>query len=339
MRTLAFALAIALQQNFVSFESTTHAFRLENFDRVYTELDGTLRGEVSGKPFALHWRDRGIVVSGRSATVQAKQNGVGDYVLTSANIGGSASISQDTQTAYQFAVETAKAGNTTPPPAPVDRSQMTVTSDALSYAGDDKQGTITIPGAFVFTRQAHTVGTVTKKAEKGSVAKKAEKVPQVSDDNMQLHASSGTLTFAAEPKDIDSIRSGVLEGPITAHMVRDSVTNGQPDPQSVIDAAADHAEFSGDSHTLTLTGNVAVDGKEDVYAGSARAAKAVITFGPRGRVLRIELTGTPTETKIDKRPPPAHVIRIAGLKDWSIDLRLPILQSFNPSILQRWCVA
>lgn len=300
----AFVLAILLaQEPALVFRSPSGAFELWDFDTVAWEAPReaghppTMHAEVRGKAFRLRWRDRGIDVSGRTGTVDADRTAAGNFFITRAGLAGGVSIHRDTRLADEFAAEQAKAAGSPSPEANPNHSSLTLTTEALSYAGDADGGTVTMGAAFDLDSRSHRA---TSASVKGSPNQRA---PLTIDDQLTLRGADGTVTFATDARDVNALRTGHVSMPVV-HLVRKAVQDGKALPDSIVDASADRMDldFLSANRTLTLTGNVVVNGSAEVYAGTTKASKAIITFGPDGRITRIEMTGSPTETNVKPRP-------------------------------------
>lgn len=271
-------LAATVIQGQLSFRSSNGAFELWNFDSATFEpplsaqSPPTLHGIATGRPFFLRWLDRGIELEGRTGEVTAARSPEGEYALTFAQIGGGITLSQDSQRADAFFKRVS-----------ADWQKLVLTTDRIDLTGTSEQSTVAMAGRFQIEATSHRT-----------------RGRETTDQNIQAVASSGTVTFLTNPRDMDAIREGTILGPIQVTLDRTVWIGSQPKRGTHLEGGADRLDidFISPKRTMTLTGNVSVKGHSDAYSGDTRAAKAVITFGPDGQITSIEMTGSPTTTQL-----------------------------------------
>lgn len=298
---LTFALpAIVQQDRYVRLRGPDGEFDIENITKFVGErLEGG-KIHVDGSPVQVFWRDKGLAIS--CATIDgetATDSTHGAYYLKSATIAGDATATWDTDAVYSYAAQqAADEGKPVPPPVPF-RKRMTITSPAFSYVGEFDQGTLTLPSAFTGSWAHH-----------GSeiVGKSDQKQMRVFDDTGEVHGTSGTFDVYTSAVGPIPLKKGSVSGPVTFRFARNSTLDGKAEAPTVATGQADRMEFDfiGDTHTITLTGNISIDMTADVkvqkqakpFLASIKGAKAVLTLGPNGELQKIDMDGTPTITNI-----------------------------------------
>lgn len=120
----------------------------------------------------------------------------------------------------------------------------------------------------------------------------------------KLTGSRATLTLSPqESTDTWPIRSGVIEGPVTATL--DVAGDGARGAQSMT-ARADRMEFDDEGRRLDLVGNVRITGADEATGGSVTGVqRARIRFNDAREVTEIEFIGSPGVTRYKEKSPRA----------------------------------
>lgn len=259
---------------------------------------------VEGAPALLNWKDAGVKASAALITAEAGTDvAARAYFLKSANLTGAARLEFDNVARHAFLADLAATRGVPAPPTPESNLQAVITSETMTYTGDFDLGTATIPGALHAASRAHG---------EERVALKTGQALRVYDDSAEFRATSGTFEVATHPKEgALPFRKGSIMGPTTFSYRRQSTLDGAPEPPNQIDGTADRIDFdfTGENRTVTLTGNVRVEGRITVLSGgkhtpyeaTTSGARAVITFGPKMEFRQIVMEGDPTDSTI-KRP-------------------------------------
>lgn len=308
---ILFAVAYAQDPNSIVYQGKTGELRIEHFSKSSVVI-ATNTASFSGNPVLVYWKDRGISISSNEIEVEATlDDQTGNYYPKTAKLSGGVTFSQDSDMAYSHWVQKAKELGIQPGPAPTVKRKMAFTSQEMAYSGDANAGTLTIPNSFNETYSSHG----TELAKVGGQA-----LPREYDDAGEIHGASGTIEFNTLAGQSDALRKASVVGPITFKFTRNGVLQGKAEPPVVVSGVADRldADFLGAQHTVTITGNVRIQtqfflistskknpGVLDYQQANASnsAAKAVLFFGPKNELLRIDMEGSPTVTNVKPLKP------------------------------------
>lgn len=123
------------------------------------------------------------------------------------------------------------------------------------------------------------------------------------------NSGSATLAPANAPK---PPRFGMtqfeMRGGVTFQWSRKEEKEDQPQT-STLRGSADHLVFENAKGTLTLRGNVSLDGDSPALLGAVSASVATLTLDEEGNVTKIEFEGSPGKTVL--KPPPGSETRLA----------------------------
>ncbi|MCK6632663.1 MAG: hypothetical protein L6Q31_09860 [Fimbriimonadaceae bacterium] len=124
--------------------------------------------------------------------------------------------------------------------------------------------------------------------------------------------NSGSAALAA-PNAAKPARFGMtqfeLKGGVTFQWTRKEVKEGQAQT-STLKGSTDHLVFENAKGTLTLRGNVSLDGDSPALLGAVSASVATLTLDAEGNVTKIEFEGSPGKTVL--KPPPGTETRVAA---------------------------
>lgn len=127
---------------------------------------------------------------------------------------------------------------------------------------------------------------------------------QIGDQRTSIDVKGGAAQFKfvpSAPELADMNQVGDIEGPIQIQY-RDPLAPSANVESAEIDASADHAHInlSGSNRTITLTGNVKLDGKGRGLMTNATGAELVMTLDADNRLTSIALNGKPSRAEITR---------------------------------------
>jgi len=125
--------------------------------------------------------------------------------------------------------------------------------------------------------------TITRKDSKGS-------------HFIQITGSSGEASLPPLSKtEKDPVRSFSLKGPVKLMLTGDS--KGKP---MRVNGTADSLRYDAINETITLQGNVFMDGNLPTFQGATRADSAMIKLGKDRQVRQIEFKGRPGKSELQE---------------------------------------
>jgi hypothetical protein len=274
------------------FRGPNNEIEIWPFRRISVSVFGAGAFTVEGDPATIRWKDAGLVFTATSMNGELGVEQGRGYFVKSASFQGDAAISYDTNRIAEFVGE--RTGS--PPPETEGEMQMVVKSATLAYTGGFDIGTIKFDSAFQLS------GSMKGKSV---VAGRNGTVPQVFSDTMNLAGVSGEVGVRTHvPAGGMPLRTGYLAGPIDFHYRRETVADGQTEVPLDVNGVADRLEFDfvSDTHTVTLIGNVRIEGTQGAYQGSTSGDRAVLTFGAKNELVNITVEGRPAESNLKPRP-------------------------------------
>lgn len=190
---------------------------------------------------------------------------------------------------------------TTPANDPV-KGTSRLTTDRLTYAGNESEGTLTLPVAFSLVDKSEGVRQVDRQ-----VNGQTTRVPETFTQDTTMSGTRGTIIFdprSTTPQE-QRLRKGTIEGPIKMTLRRSALRQGDSDPtRTNLDATADRLEFdfTTNDRTATLTGNVVIDGDSEAVIGKVNAQRAILKLNENLEVTEVIVTGAPITTRFRERP-------------------------------------
>lgn len=169
----------------------------------------------------------------------------------------------------------------------------------------------TMTGGYTMTStKGESVSTVSgPSAEYNAVEESVETVNPVhivtsnakTGSTMDAKGSSAKVFLSKDQKGpLEGVSSATMQGPIIMVLTgtreeKDEKTGKVKTMPFRVDAKGSKMTYSAQARTITLTGNVVVNGDDPVFGGDIRANKAVITLTEKGEVESIDMDG-PGET-------------------------------------------
>lgn len=193
----------------------------------------------------------------------------------------------DSTALYEAQVEQAKRLGQPAPATPESKDKSTLKTQALTYSGDPLNGTLTLPNEFNIESNA------------------SGKVKEVT-FTQTTTASGKSGSFTLDPKakgKVNPIRRGSIAGPVVITINRTEKSPDKPEPELIkISCSADRVELDlVEARTITLTGNVKLDGENGLYSGSSVGMVAVITLDESLKPIKIRITGEPVDSRFKKK--------------------------------------
>lgn len=266
------------------------------YDRISFELiESGSRAVAIGKPAQILWRDAGMyfVANTIESDIVVDSEGRG-YYLDNAKFTGQARLNFDFDTALDFLQEAA--GGALEARSEMPAARVDLITERFSYKGDYVAGTAFLPVAF----DVHATGHDVQEVKQQTGVKKRES--RIAFDMHGVSGELGLLTHAK--KGVLPLRTGFLNGPVTFKARRESTLAGQAEPPMEIKGTADRMEydFVSAEHTVTLIGNIRVDGLGSIYQGSTTGQRAVLTFGADNQVKKVVVEQAVTNVKPQPKP-------------------------------------
>jgi hypothetical protein len=115
---------------------------------------------------------------------------------------------------------------------------------------------------------------------------------------LEMRGTSADLVVLGAQKQLSSATVG---GPVKLTL-RQAARLGKA--ATKIDASGDRMTYkagTGKTGTMILTGNVKMSGEGDTFSGDGEAAQAIVEFDASGLVDSVELSGTPTVTRLNPK--------------------------------------
>lgn len=133
-------------------------------------------------------------------------------------------------------------------------------------------------------------------------------------ETMAIRAASGDVTLLG-PNAPSTSRIGArhmeFRGPVTMTMKGPVIEDGKPALDAngrpivgTVNGRADRLEYRDETGKFILTGNVRIDGNHPLLFGNIDASKVEILMDAAGRIVEIDVIGSPAVTEITRRPPP-----------------------------------
>jgi hypothetical protein len=225
--------------------------------------ESTIRFRGAGRPFAGAWRDQGLTMRGQTIRGVAQRNARGAFALTSATVEGSVEAVLTRTRAQETRV-------------------TTLTAPRVEYTASATESGATLSGPMSVVSAVAPTG-----------------------ERFELRGSAARLALtplgerAAFP-----IRRATVDGPVNFSLL--TTRQVREGPQTVrrpvrIDGRADLAVYDDAARTLTLRGNVNVEGDDTVIGGRAQADVAVVRLDEARQVAGIDLEGDPGTSVIRDR--------------------------------------
>lgn len=127
--------------------------------------------------------------------------------------------------------------------------------------------------------------------------------------NFRIAGSRATLTLAPLGEKAEMpLRAGEIAGPVTLRLetlrepTAEEKAEGRKAPVPVVvTGVGDRLVFNDQARTLTLSGNVAIDGNDGSAFGKVEAQRAVLTLNERREIVDLELSGEPGRATVSDR--------------------------------------
>jgi len=282
LATLAFAQIVV---NYHDQDFTLSGFK--SFDA--TLENGGVAFKGAGAPVRIEMKSSGTVVVGTNADGTTQKDGSGNYFLKEATISGNASLSVDSQLAYEYA---SQRRDSTQKPDGISKTQ--VQSELFKYTGTSSDGRMEFPGAVTIDSQSNGVAT-NKDNTKTDYARV-----------LHLTGASGfvTLLVNAAPG-ASPLKTGELSGPVTYSGKSDATPAGGVLQSTTFDGKADHLkfDFTREPRTITMNGNVTLTSKGPAASGDISADNVIVTVDENLKPIKIDIAGSPAKTTMHQEPP------------------------------------
>jgi len=286
---LAIAVAAQVRVNYHDQD-----FTLQNFDTFSATLENQGTDfQGAGKPLNIQSKASGLTVTGAQANGSAQRGPTQAYFLKDLTVTGNAILNQDTAAAHQYAVDQATAAGTPKPPASPDNTTTKLSTESLHFTGDAANGRADFQSAVVVDSQS--AGTRVSSQSTTDFTR-----------IIHLTGSSGFITLAVAPANgKNPLKTGELKGPVTFSIHNEDKTAKSPVQVTTIDGKADSLKFdlATQPGTITLTGNVTMNGKGPAATGEINADNVVVTLDANMQPTKVEVTGAPATTRLHQEPP------------------------------------
>ncbi len=262
----------ALAGQGVTFRDKSGNMSVRNADSWLVEqLDDKFRFLCTGKPLIAAWQRQGLEVRSARLSGEAASRESGETALLTADLDGG--------------VEAALVRDSSEPGAD-SKQRIRITGPKASYLASEERWTL--PSGFDMTRSDPGAGQSNElRAGRGVV---------------HMHPSSGRAEKRWPFRQAD-LTSDVRFKFVSRRRVAVANKPGQFESrQYTVQGRADRLTYEDSSGTLTLTGNVQLDGDDPTVMGELEAASAVLTLDDRARVKRIELKGEPGRSRLHIPP-------------------------------------
>lgn len=226
--------------------------------------EDTLSFRGSGNPFRGRWRDQGLVVTAQRIEGTAKKGPKGAFSLASATISGG------------VRAELAQFG-------PGGASRNSVLNCSATTFSDRAEGPrLVATGSVVLTDFV-----------------------QPDAQTVRLEGPSATIDlYPFQGRRDWPIRAATIPGPVQAVLTRVFKDSGGGARTAKVVATGNRLSYDDASRTLTLAGNVRVEGDDAAMSGIATAARARIILDERRYLKEVQLEGDPgTSTLTEKKRP------------------------------------
>ncbi|AIE85590.1 hypothetical protein [Fimbriimonas ginsengisoli] len=292
------------QEPVLEVEGVAGTIRMRNFTRSHVDaISGETIMTGVGNPVVVEDTGTGLTLIAKSMSCRLKQNDKGEYVVQQATLADGAQVLIDSSVAAKSATERAKRENKPAPAAPKETTKTRIDSDSIVYVLNEQEGVMTFPKPVEYS------GTSDGRATKTQDNIKVE-VPFT-----QLTKASGskgrfTIHVPLSAGDPVEARTGHLDGLVKFSLVRSETPApkaGVPVPPEVTTVNGVGDSFDADfvkegDPTLTLTGNVKLDGAGKAFKGSVTGTQAIFTLDRLTRqVTGYEFVGQPATTRINTK--------------------------------------
>ncbi len=269
-------------------------FTLQNFETFSATLENQgIAFQGSGKPLNIESKASGLTITGAQANGSAQRGPTQAYFLKDLTVTGNAILNLDTAAAHQYAIAQAAAAGTPKPPASPDNTATKLTTETLHFTGDAANGRADFPNAVVIDSQSS--GTRVS-------AQSTTDFTRI----LHLTGSSGFITLAVAPANgKNPLKTGELKGPVTFSIHNEDKTAKAAAEVTTIDGKADSLKFdlATQPGTITLSGNVTMNGKGPTATGDINADNVVVTLDANMQPTKVEVTGSPATTRLHQEPP------------------------------------
>ncbi|MBC8066552.1 MAG: hypothetical protein H7Y17_17105 [Chlorobia bacterium] len=291
-------LIVAAGQGKVLYRSPDSSLVVSNFTSnggVFLE-DGNIGFDAVGTPLKIESLDRGFTISAAHIkgvlVPQREPTTKASYIKEMTGEGGMIAHF-DSQVAHDYQVSRAIQDGGLVPAAMLGHDTADIRSERFTFAGDPVQGTLTLPGKFTFI----TTGL------KNDTLPDGTSVTKVSRQSSTMTGTSGLVTLWLGAGIDRRVKTATVEGPIT--FVLDQVETDAKSITPVITNLkgwADRAEIDMEKgQTITLLGNVKLQGERGLYLGTSEGDKAVITLDKELKPSSIRITGEPTKSTLREK--------------------------------------
>lgn len=160
-----------------------------------------------------------------------------------------------------------------------------IQSDVLRYTGTPTEGRIEFPGSIEINSVSNTTTGPTTTA-----------------GTLRITGASGFSTIVLGAAN-GGMRLGELAGPVTIQV--HSERRGAATEISDLDARGDSLRYdlTTSPATVTLTGNVTMNGKGPAVSGEVLADTMTVSLDPDMKPIRVDVTGSPAKTTLRQEKP------------------------------------
>ena len=291
MKTLVVLAVTLAVQGRTLYEDSARSIRVYNYVQGEggTLENGDFEFRITGRPAAVESRLQGLTVTGPSIEGKlapaASPQSAG--FLRELIVSGGTTLTLDSQLRNASLTEHSKRFGTPLPANPSSRDMATVRTDRMAYVGDSAKGTFTVPGSFTLEADSSGARGETQFQQK-----------------LTANGSSATFELNPQANNVIPIKKGTIAGPVTVDIDRTETRPSAPQPERTkIHGVADAVDLDLEgSRTVTLRGNVKVQGESTIYQGTSEGDTVVIFLDESLKPIRIRISGEPAKSTLrDKR--------------------------------------
>lgn len=297
LASLAVLLALS-QGGRVLFEDKDGQIRLSNYTTAEggVEENGEFSFQMEGKPALVESLLDGLGIAGpkmSGAVTPGKAKSKG--FINRLDVSGNVRLTLDSEVRFN-AINTQLKRQGKPEMAKTESKEvMELVTAQLNYRGGSEQGVFTVPEPFV-------VRSVSDDISETKVQGKA--IRSTLHEEFVVNGRSGAFSLNPGAKGLGRLETGEIKGPVSMEMIRTEKPPepGKPEITKLLGTADSIAFDLKTSRTITLKGNIRIEGENGLYRGSSEGDMAVITLDENYKPVKIRITGDPTKGTVqDKR--------------------------------------
>lgn len=295
-------------QGQILFDDKQNSIKAYNHTSANAESrdDGAYIFKMIGNPAIVESRLDGMTVSAPSISgiFGPQVRGQRTRYIEKLDVTGGATVVYDSGIKLQTEQEFAKKYGTPEPESRVGKDVSTMKTDRFEYNGVANEGAFAFPAPFTIHTDSRGQRLV-----KGKPATATQ--PAVPDVLKEYHAVadvdgiSGLMNINPAAKKLGFLQTGSINGPVTMTIKVTEKAPSLPDEVTDLKMLADRIDFDlVKENTITLTGNVVIEGETNTFVGKSEGDLAVLTVDPATlKVLKIRITADPTKSTFREKKP------------------------------------